>query len=324
FSQDPQINGSIINLWLAAASDLSLQDQKVIYNQIQQKLLSSEYRQEILQTLNAQRDNPQIAALRDAYNIKAESERIVEDFRSDLTAVLNGSMEDKTAFIKQFNKGGNLNLNNQPTQIIQKEQAAIKELLGKDNLTPSNRVFLQQMDLAYEAKLSENDPKKLLDAEKQFLSNGIRYLTDRLNPPIDSQQTKQLLATAGIFSQMVNTMFPMPAPKWPCASKDEALKTVQFSCIAQFVPRLSLLVREIDKGVEKSNQAHLQHALDEYRSVTEHMMPMLELAQTRIENMPLKVLNRVNSEIISAALIDTYDEQYGITQEMRRRAGGEN
>ncbi|MDR2769518.1 MAG: hypothetical protein LBB19_03100, partial [Puniceicoccales bacterium] len=168
FSQDPQINKQMVGLWLATASGLSPKDQKVIYNQIQQKLLGSEYRSEILQMLNEQaKNNPLIEGIRDAYNIKAESDRILGGFRSNLTAALNGSTEDKIAFIKQFE--GNLNLNNQPLQIIQEEQAAIKALLAKDNLTPSNRVFLQQMDLAYEMKLNENNPKKMLELASRFM-----------------------------------------------------------------------------------------------------------------------------------------------------------
>ncbi|MDR0392895.1 MAG: hypothetical protein LBH52_01545 [Puniceicoccales bacterium] len=153
------------------------------------------------------------------------------------------------------------------------------------------------------------------------VQNCISYLTNQLNPPIDSQQTKQCLATAEIFSQMVNAMFPLAAPEWPCASKAEALKTILFNCTTQHIPRLFILIEKINEYVQKSKPTHLKHALDEFQSATAHMIPMLELAQARVERMPLEVLNQAGLTIIAAAEIETHDQKHGITLEMRQRAG---
>ncbi|MDR0755606.1 MAG: hypothetical protein LBE99_01675 [Puniceicoccales bacterium] len=176
------------------------------------------------------------------------------------------------------------------------------------------------MDLGVRAIGCKNNPQKLVNIEKQFLSNGIDYLTSRMNPPIDSQQAKQLLVISDTFAKMANIMVPTGEPQWPCKSKDDVLKNVQFNFF-QHITRLPLLVKEIDKGVERSDENHLQHALKEFQSVTARMIPMLDLAQTRIERMPLDELNKAGSEIISSSALDT-DANHGITQEMRQQAGG--
>jgi hypothetical protein len=239
------------------------------------------------------------------------------------TSIPNTSPENQQIFLAALKGIAQCSPNDRPALLHALHDQLKKSVDQANPASEVNKLLLQQVNLGIEAMDFKNDPPKLLDAEKQFLSNGIRYLTNQLNPPIDSQQTKQLLATADIFSQMVNTMFPTPVLPRQCTSKNDALKTVQLNFF-QHIPRLFLLVREIDSGIERPNQAHLQHALQEYHSVTEHMMPMLELAQERVGRMPLEVLNRVGQEIISPAAIDTYDERYGITPEMRQRAGGEN
>ncbi|MDR2769449.1 MAG: hypothetical protein LBB19_02735, partial [Puniceicoccales bacterium] len=162
-----------VKVWLEIANTTSSKtQQQAMYAQIQTTLNKGDYVPELLTLLNEQanakenKNNPLIAALRNAY-VEAKSDQGLGGFHQGLTAALNGSTEDKIAFIKQFE--GNLSLNNQPLQIRQEEQAAIKALLAKDNLTPPNRVFLQQMDLAYEMKLNENNPKKMLELASRFM-----------------------------------------------------------------------------------------------------------------------------------------------------------
>jgi hypothetical protein len=187
-----------------------------------------------------------------------------------------------------------------------------------------NKLLLQQMNLCLEGIAHGNDIQEVVNVEKQFLSNCIRYL----NQPglgTDRQQVQQLKGMADLFGQMSDLALPKLSVtvSRPYKSRDDALKDTT-TLIFQSIPRLSLLLREIDKGVERSNQTHLQHTLNEFQEATSHMLPLVELAQTRAKNMPLEVLKRISQEINAAALIDTYDERYGITPEMRQRAGAEN
>ncbi|MDR2396930.1 MAG: hypothetical protein LBD69_03700, partial [Puniceicoccales bacterium] len=98
-------------VWLEIANATPPKTQQAMYARIQTALNKGDYVPEVLTHLNEQanakenKDNPHIAALRDTY-VEAKSHRFLGDFRSNLNAALNGSTEDKIAFIKQFE--GNL------------------------------------------------------------------------------------------------------------------------------------------------------------------------------------------------------------------------
>ncbi|MDR0647334.1 MAG: hypothetical protein LBF43_02750 [Puniceicoccales bacterium] len=255
-------------------------------------------------------------------------EHVREKFQNQLADIIkhppipNTSPEGQQIFLALLKGISQCSLSTRPTLLHSLHDQLQKSVEQANPASEVNKLLLQQMNLGIEAMGLGNNPQKLITAEKQFLSNCIDYSTKQLNSLIDNQQTKQLLVTSEIFSQITNLTFPTAEPKWPCNSKNDVQQTVQFNFF-QHITRLPLLIREIRKGTEKADQNYLWHALEEFKTKTAQMKPMLELAQARVDGMSLKELNEANSEIISAVALPT-DEKYGITSEMRQRAGGTN
>jgi hypothetical protein len=243
------------------------------------------------------------------------------------TPIPNTSPENQQIFLALLKGIYQCPPNNQPALLHALHDQLQKSVEQANPASEVNKLLLQQMNLGIEAMGLGNDPQKLIKIERQILSNCIHYLTNQLNSPIDNQHCQELLTAANIFAQMAAAMIQIPpaAVNPPYASKDEALLMLhtQFS---QDITRLPLLMKEIARDVEKDDQNHLRHALEELKTVAAHMIPMLELAQARVDRMTLKEINTVGTNIISAASPRTQptDEKYGITPEMRRQAGGNN
>jgi hypothetical protein len=203
FSQDPQINKQMVALWLATASDLPPKDQKVTYNQIQQKLLSSEYCQEFVEVLRSQADNPEIAKMRNAY-IDTYAAQAQSFFQDQIKQQLqNGSPQDFADFLTKIDIGSKTT-----TQLLL-ERTAIANL-SKDPKLADHKTTLQFALHIYDAYLEAENPRSLMNHLNALAGNSFAPLMSQLEkfsslPPEDvKQQAQDMLDTLKAYNQMLD------------------------------------------------------------------------------------------------------------------------
>jgi hypothetical protein len=263
FSQDPQINKQIVNLWLATASGLSPKDQKVIYNQIQQKLLGSEYHQEILQALNVQGNDPQIAAIRDAY----AGTHPIHAFENQLEEQLaKGSLQD---FVTSFTERG---MDSKSAPQLLAERAAVKNL-AENPTYADHKTTLQLLLHVYDAYL-ENDPHKLTGHLEALFKDIFQPVMDQmrnfssLTPDAVKQQTEVIRNNFEAYNRVLNECLggklSLMQKQGKTDTLDNQLRTKLTAQVGVNIGQgLSQLFPALKEVIEKPNDPNAQKELQQ-------------------------------------------------------------
>ncbi|MDR0647331.1 MAG: hypothetical protein LBF43_02735 [Puniceicoccales bacterium] len=304
-----------VERWLSGIPHCSPKQQGKLCAGLGERINGSPYQPEILALLNQHAtNNPQIAATRDAYAGK-HSEHITGEFCQKLSAVLTEPtqetqvtpMQAKLAFIEQFN--GAQSLENKSATQIRNEQAAIESLLKKDDLTPSNRVFLQQLSLAYEIKLNENNPKKMVELASQFAEQEVPFLRQMVQVAQNISQTntmseaqKQRILDAqditDISARICDAMFPrtMEAVKMPkFKTKGDAYLKIYGNHVTQGVMRFNSLMQEMVKKTLASDPETVKRVGDELKGYINLFSSNTALYTARVEEASTKELQSFNT-----------------------------
>ncbi|MDR0755607.1 MAG: hypothetical protein LBE99_01680 [Puniceicoccales bacterium] len=305
-----KVYANTVEVWFDIADKASPKTQQALYSQIGAILKEGDHVSRALELLNQKAgNNPQIAAIRNAY-VDAQSDSITKDFSSNLTKVLNGSMEAKIKFIEQFE--GNQSLGNKNTVQIRHEQVAIKALLEKDDLTPSNRVLLQQLSLAYEIKLNENNPTKMLELAVQFIEAERPLLDKVVSDPSQTQIISAAAEMTQIAARICNATFPRTTEGVKVTqfkTKDEASLKIYGNHTTQVIMRFNTLMKEMQKG------ENVKQVANELQGYISQVSSNTKLYMARVEKASIEELRSFNTTgLVTAQSLDfdEFDRRHGL------------